>query len=218
MAFSAYSQTMNQDQIDLVRRFNRAVTKELAHWTMPIFLVDAPLDCRDCCGKLSRPDSRWDCCVPVLAWTRDTSAGSCAGWRADRLVTTDPDGGDGRVRRVRLTRKGLAEPAVLDSLSNELAASILTPLTAPPRNCLVTAMADVEKLVLASQVWVEIMDPRDIDARYCLRSYFEELGRRFDKGFGGWPLTCAALDWATFAGTIVGGGRVTRNGDPATGD
>ncbi len=28
-----------------------------------------------------------------------------------------------------------------------------------------------------------IIDPRDIDARYCLRSYFEELGHRFDTGF-----------------------------------
>jgi GNAT superfamily N-acetyltransferase len=44
-------------------------------------------------------------------------------------------------------------------------------------------MADVERLILASEVRVEITDPRDIDARYCLRSYFEELGRRFDTGF-----------------------------------
>src|SRR5580765_4038042 len=44
-------------------------------------------------------------------------------------------------------------------------------------------MADVERLILASQVRVEIIDPRHIDARYCLRSYFEELGRRFDTGF-----------------------------------
>jgi len=38
-------------------------------------------------------------------------------------------------------------------------------------------MADVEGLTLASQVQVEIIDPRDVDARYCLQSYFEELGR-----------------------------------------
>ena len=44
-------------------------------------------------------------------------------------------------------------------------------------------MADVERLILASQVRIEIIDPRDIDARYCLRSYFEELGHRFDTGF-----------------------------------
>jgi GNAT superfamily N-acetyltransferase len=44
-------------------------------------------------------------------------------------------------------------------------------------------MADAERLILASRVRVEIVDPRDIDARYCLRSYFEELGHRFDTGF-----------------------------------
>jgi len=44
-------------------------------------------------------------------------------------------------------------------------------------------MADVERVILASRVRVEITDPRDIDARYCLRSYFEELGHRFDTGF-----------------------------------
>ncbi len=44
-------------------------------------------------------------------------------------------------------------------------------------------MADVDRRILASRVRVEIIDPRDIDARYCLRSYFEELGHRFDAGF-----------------------------------
>jgi GNAT superfamily N-acetyltransferase len=44
-------------------------------------------------------------------------------------------------------------------------------------------MADVDRLNLASRVRIEITDPRDIDARYCLRSYFEELTHRFDTGF-----------------------------------
>ncbi len=56
-------------------------------------------------------------------------------------------------------------------------------MTAMQRDRLVTAMADVKRIILASEVRVEIIDPRDIDARYCLRSYFEELGRRFDTGF-----------------------------------
>ena len=44
-------------------------------------------------------------------------------------------------------------------------------------------MVDVERLILASQVQIEITDPRHVDARYCLHSYFEELGQRFDAGF-----------------------------------
>jgi GNAT superfamily N-acetyltransferase len=42
-------------------------------------------------------------------------------------------------------------------------------------------MADVDRLFLASRVRVEITEPRDIDARYCLRSYFEELGHRLGR-------------------------------------
>ena len=45
------------------------------------------------------------------------------------------------------------------------------------------AMADVESRSLASQARIEITDPRDANARYCLQAYFEELGRRFDAGF-----------------------------------
>jgi GNAT superfamily N-acetyltransferase len=44
-------------------------------------------------------------------------------------------------------------------------------------------MAAVDRLNLASRVRIEISDPRDIDARYCLRLYFEELGHRFETGF-----------------------------------
>jgi GNAT superfamily N-acetyltransferase len=40
-----------------------------------------------------------------------------------------------------------------------------------------------QRLLQASQVRIEITDPRDPGARDCLRSYFEELGRRFDGGF-----------------------------------
>ena len=183
MPFSDYSQRMKQNQIDLVRRFNRAVTQRIGA------LDDAYLSRGRSLG-LSR--LLWEI-EPAGSEVRLLRArlGLDSGYfsrqlrrlEADRLVTTDPDDCDGRVRKVRLTRKGLAERAVLDSSSNELAASILTPLTERQRDRLVTAMADVERLILASQVRVEIIDPRDIDTRYCLRSYFEELGHRFDTGF-----------------------------------
>ena len=44
-------------------------------------------------------------------------------------------------------------------------------------------MVDVESHRLASQMRIEITDPRDADARYCLQAYFEELARRFEAGF-----------------------------------
>jgi len=101
----------------------------------------------------------------------------------DGLISVDQDASDGRVRKVRLTDAGRDECAVLDQRSNELAASILAPLTAQQRHRLIEAMADVERLMLASQVQIEITDPATQAARYCLRSYFEELTHRFDGGF-----------------------------------
>jgi len=101
----------------------------------------------------------------------------------DGLVNVDPDASDGRVRKVRLTDAGRAERSVLNQRSDELAASILAPLTGRQRYRLRAAMADVERLMLASQVQIEITDPGTSAARYCLRSYFEELAHRFDGGF-----------------------------------
>ena len=44
-------------------------------------------------------------------------------------------------------------------------------------------MAEVERLLAASAIAVCVRDPRDPDARYCLRAYVEELSGRFDGGF-----------------------------------
>jgi DNA-binding MarR family transcriptional regulator/GNAT superfamily N-acetyltransferase len=102
---------------------------------------------------------------------------------ADGLVTVDPDGADARVRTVRLTPAGLAERAELDRRSDELAASILQPLSGGQRDRLVAAMAEVERLLVASMVRVAEQDPRQPEARHCLRAYFTELAHRFDGGF-----------------------------------
>lgn len=43
-------------------------------------------------------------------------------------------------------------------------------------------MAEVERLLVASQLRVAIIDPRQPVARHCLRAYFAELASRFDDG------------------------------------
>ena len=44
-------------------------------------------------------------------------------------------------------------------------------------------MAEVERLLAASAIVTGVRDPRDPDARRCLRAYVEELSGRFDGGF-----------------------------------
>jgi ribosomal protein S18 acetylase RimI-like enzyme len=72
---------------------------------------------------------------------------------------------------------------VLDRLSDGAAAAILQPLSARQRTRLITAMAEVERLLVASAIHIAVTDPRHPDARFCLRAYFKELGQRFDGGF-----------------------------------
>ncbi len=90
---------------------------------------------------------------------------------------------DGQVRMAELTRAGRAERAELDRLSDDAAQAILGPLSDRQRDRLVTAMADVERLLTASA----IRRPCGTDpacAQTCLQAYFHRTGRgRFDHGF-----------------------------------
>jgi len=99
------------------------------------------------------------------------------------LVAIAPSPDDGRVRRARLTPAGQAERAELERRSEALAASMLDPLSDGQRTRLVAAMADVERLLVASMVRVAVEDPAGPDARWCLERYFAELDERFDAGF-----------------------------------
>jgi len=72
---------------------------------------------------------------------------------------------------------------VLDKRSDELATSLLEPLSEKQRSRLVAAMAEVEQLLTASMVEIAPIDPAHPHAQHCLRSYFAELNRRFDAGF-----------------------------------
>jgi DNA-binding MarR family transcriptional regulator/GNAT superfamily N-acetyltransferase len=100
-----------------------------------------------------------------------------------RLVAIEASASDGRVRRAGLTEAGLAERAELDRRSEEVAASVLDPLSEGQRARLVAAMAEVEALMVASMVRVGVEPPDSPDARWCLQRYFDELNERFDAGF-----------------------------------
>lgn len=99
------------------------------------------------------------------------------------LIVVAPSDVDGRVRTARLTARGRREWEVLDARSDDLAASLLAPLSAGQQARLVEAMATVEQLLTAALVELEVVDPAAPDARHCLASYYRELGERFDGGF-----------------------------------
>jgi DNA-binding MarR family transcriptional regulator/N-acetylglutamate synthase-like GNAT family acetyltransferase len=100
-----------------------------------------------------------------------------------RLVSVGKQAKDGRMRRVVLTRRGRAELARYEALSDGLAASMLAPLDPGQRERLVNAMAEVEQLLAAAAIEVRVEPADSANVRWCLAEYFRDLAQRFDAGF-----------------------------------
>jgi DNA-binding MarR family transcriptional regulator/GNAT superfamily N-acetyltransferase len=132
----------------------------------------------------------------------------------DGLVSVVPRASDKRVRTVQLTDAGRAEREVLDRRSDELASSLLAPLSAGQRARLVDAMGVVERLLVAGLVEVDVEDPTSPAARFCIQSYFAELDTRFDTGFDpGRSISADARELTEPAGLLL----VARLRDEPTG-
>ena len=174
---------MTAEMVAQVRRFNRTVTQRIGVLNENFLASDRSLgqnrllwevgvDGRDIRSLLERPGSRLRIPQPVAA-----DAGER---RADRR-RTEPRRRPGPNRPA--DRGGPREVAALDQRSDAAAAAILQPLNAGQRDRLVTAMAEVDRLLTASTVEVRECDPREPQARFCLDTSFTELAERFDGGF-----------------------------------
>jgi GNAT superfamily N-acetyltransferase/DNA-binding MarR family transcriptional regulator len=161
--------------IELVRGFNRLVTRQVGALDDP-YMGGRPLgECR----------VLYEIGVDG-ATARDVRArlGLEAGY-VDRLIGSLES--DGLVVRredsLRLTPGGRVLLDVLDRESDELAASVLAPLSKGQRERLTRAQAEVRRLLAVSMVEVAAEDPSSADARWCLSHYFAELAERFEEEF-----------------------------------
>jgi GNAT superfamily N-acetyltransferase len=100
-----------------------------------------------------------------------------------KLVKLRPDQDDERVRRAQLTSLGRREFAEMNRRSDRAAEAILAPLTEPQRERLVTAMAEVHRLLRLAGLRIERVAPARAEARWCVSQYFAELSNRFEAGF-----------------------------------
>lgn len=101
----------------------------------------------------------------------------------DGLVETRPNPADRRTKRLRLTRSGRTELRQLDRISDERAATALSPLGDEQRERLLRAQTEVMRLLAISLVAIAPADPSSADARWCLTHYFSELRERFEEPF-----------------------------------
>ena len=218
---------MDEGQLQQIRRFNRTLTQRVGALEVDYLRRGRPLaearllfeigadgvDVRMLRGKLGLNSGYLSRLLRSL-----TTQG---------LIAVAKGAGDGRRRRVSLTRKGSAERAAYDKLSDKLAASMLAPLDASERSRLLTAMGEVQRLIRAALVEVAAEAPDSGDARRCLDAYFGELAARFESGFDAAADNSARVDDMTppsglfviarLDGDAVGCGGLKRV-DKATGE
>ena len=102
---------------------------------------------------------------------------------AQGMIAVESDSSDRRRRLVTLTAKGRLEHAAYDSLSDDLAQSLLNGLSRSQRDRLVAAMAEVEALMNVAAVTINAEPESSVDAQRCVAAYYRELDERFDGGF-----------------------------------
>lgn len=174
---------MNAEQIDQVRRFNRTVTERLGVLHDNYLGRDRPIGAARLLWEIGERGQDVRRLRERLGLDSGYVSRLLRSLETDGLVTVEPQPRDRRVRTVRLTDAGRAERAVLDGRSDELAGSLLEPLNTAQRDRLVAAMAEVDRLLTAATVTLDVVAPDHPDAEHCLRSYFTELGERFGTPF-----------------------------------
>jgi DNA-binding MarR family transcriptional regulator/GNAT superfamily N-acetyltransferase len=169
--------------VQQVRRFNRVVTERVGALNDHFLGRERPLGEARLLWEIG-PEG---CEVRLLRARLGLDSGYLSrllrSLEAAGLVRVAAGGGDRRVRVARLTAAGGRERAALDKRSDELARSLLAPLSEKQQERLVAAMHEVERLLTAASVQIKSVDPEHPDAQYCLQEYVSELNRRSQRGF-----------------------------------
>jgi DNA-binding MarR family transcriptional regulator len=174
---------MDEQAIRRVRRFNRTVTQRVGALEDGYLGRGRPLGASRLLWELG--DGGLDARSLRVRLGLDSGYLSrlLRSLEREGLVAVEPHAADARVRTVRPTDAGRAEREELDRASDELARSLLEPLSDDDRERLVEAMTTVERLLVAGAADVRVEDPSSPAARFCIREYFAELEARFEDGF-----------------------------------
>jgi ribosomal protein S18 acetylase RimI-like enzyme len=182
-------------EVDLVRSFNRLITRRIGA------LHDSYL------GRRPLGECRVLYEIGLEGATmRDVRArlGLEAAYLERLVRSLERDGLVEQGETLRLMPAGRALHRELERDSDELAASVLAPLSGEQRERLTRAQAEVRRLLAVSMVSITVEDPSSDDARWCLSHYFAELAERFEEPFDpGRTLPADAADLVPPAGAFL---------------
>jgi DNA-binding MarR family transcriptional regulator/predicted GNAT family N-acyltransferase len=174
---------MSQDVIARIRRFNRTVSQQVGALEDGFLARARPLGHSRVLWEIGAAGTE----VRELRARLDLDSGYLSrvlrALEEEGLIRVEASQGDRRVRVARLTDAGSRERGELDARSDQAVAAMLAPLTASQQQRLLTATAEVDRLLQASMIRISPRDPGDPDAQHCIAAYFAELARRFDTGF-----------------------------------
>jgi DNA-binding MarR family transcriptional regulator/GNAT superfamily N-acetyltransferase len=170
-------------EVAVLRRFNRAYTQRIGVLEESYLGVGRPLGPSRVLFELGR--------APLAVVDLRRRLGLDSGYLSrmlrelerDGLVAVERDPADGRRRLARLTRAGTREWTRLDRRSDEVASTLLAPLTERQRSALADGLRAAELLLRVATVTFEVVDPCSPDAQAAMRVYFAELDARFRGGF-----------------------------------
>jgi DNA-binding MarR family transcriptional regulator len=174
---------MNADQLAQVRSFNRLVTQRVGALEDDFLGRGRPLGQARLLYEIGRQGAEVGALRRRLGLDSGYVSRLLRSLEKQGLVVSAPTERDGRRRVVRLSSKGCRELAGYGRCSDAFAEAMLEHLSDSQRARLVGAMAEVERLLVASGIQLAIEPPDSDDAAACFRLYFDELDRRFDAGF-----------------------------------
>ncbi|MGN6699950.1 MAG: GNAT family N-acetyltransferase [Thermomicrobiales bacterium] len=174
---------MAMPQVEQVRSFNRLVTEQVGALNDHFLGRDRPLGEARLLWEIGTDGAEVRALRSRLALDSAYISRLLRSLEGQGLVVVEATATDGRVRRARLTEAGLHERAELDRRSDEFAYGVLAPLSEGQRARLTAAMAEVERVLVASMVTSTVADPAGQAARWCFEQYFAELNERFAAGF-----------------------------------
>lgn len=172
---------MTPEDIARVRRFNRAVTVEVGALDTSFLGRGRPLGAARVLNSIGRGVTDVGRLREALGLDSGLASRLLRSLEEEGLIETAAHPEDARRRVVRLTAAGRREFRAYERLSDDRAAAILA--RDPDPQALLAAMDRVTRALQRDRVVIEEADPRSDPARACLQAYYDELARRFPKGF-----------------------------------
>jgi DNA-binding MarR family transcriptional regulator/GNAT superfamily N-acetyltransferase len=169
------------DPVSRVRRFNRAVTSAVGALDNSFLGRGRPLGAARVLNAIGQ--GRFDVSEvrDYLGLDSGLMSRLLRSLEDEGLIETQAHDDDARRRVASLTRAGKREFAAYEALSNTQAESFLA--RNAQAEALLAAMDLIASALTRDRIALGEVDPRSDEARYCLREYYAELGRRFKQGF-----------------------------------